>query len=135
MTFDRLAWQREYRKANNNKQTKAYEKTKKGFLMRLYRNMKSRVEGVQKHKFHLYEGKSLDITKDDFYIWGLSSSSFNYLWDCYVASDYNRKLAPSVDRIDSEKGYCFENIEWVTHSENSARGAKKRWASSHPCHT
>lgn len=131
MSFDRLAWQRENRKANNNKYTKKYEKTKKGFLMRLYRNMKSRVEGIQKQKFHLYEGKSLDITKDAFYAWGLSSDSFNSLWDCYLDSGFNRKLAPSVDRIDSKKGYCFENIEWVTHSENSSRGAKARHASTH----
>ena len=32
-----------------------YEKTPKGFLMRLYRNMKSRVKGVQQAKHHLYE--------------------------------------------------------------------------------
>ena len=35
--------QRLSRKLNNNLHTKKYEKTKKGFLVRLYRNMLSRV--------------------------------------------------------------------------------------------
>jgi hypothetical protein len=34
-----LARQREYRKLNNNASTRKYEKTRKVFLMRAYRNM------------------------------------------------------------------------------------------------
>lgn len=130
MTFDRLAWQREHRRKNGNSDTKKYERTINGYLMRKYRNMKSRIEGVQKLKAHLYVGKSFDITKEEFYVWSKGSADFNKLWDAYVASGYERKLAPSVDRIDSSKGYEHGNIEWVTHSENSSRGSKKRWETS-----
>jgi len=48
--FDRLSWQREYRKANGNASTKKYERTKKGKLMRTYRNMESRAKGIVKGK-------------------------------------------------------------------------------------
>jgi hypothetical protein len=118
--------QREYRAKNNNKETKKYEKTKKGFLMRLYRNMQSRINGVQKLKAHLYNGKSL-IDRQTFYEWATSNNSFYILFDAYELSNYDRKLAPSVDRIDSKIGYELNNIEFVTHSENSRRGALSRF--------
>jgi hypothetical protein len=117
------ARQRDWRAKNNNASTKKYEKTHKGFLMRLYRNMKSRVTGVQHEKFHLYEGKSL-LPKDDFYNWALESDEFFHLFMAYTDSGFDRKFAPSVDRKDSSKGYSIDNMEWVTHSENSRRGGK-----------
>lgn len=51
--------QRERRQRNGNAYTRKYEKTKSGFLVRLYRNMLSRVSGIQRAKYHLYAGCSL----------------------------------------------------------------------------
>jgi len=119
---ERLARQREQRKLNGNSHTKKYEKTVNGFLMRLYRNMQSRVTGVQKAKFHLYEGKRL-LNREDFYNWAKSSTKFHILFNEWEKSGYERKLSPSVDRIDSSRGYEMDNMEWVTHSENSRRGS------------
>jgi hypothetical protein len=118
--------QRERRLKNNNVETKRYEKTINGFLMRLYRNMKSRITGVQKEKYHLYEGKEL-LDKNEFYKWAKSNVKFLMLFEEYEKNEYNRKLAPSVDRIDSSKGYEFSNMEFVTHSENSRRGSLNKW--------
>ena len=118
-------WQRKYRLSNDNKHTKIYEKTVIGFLMRLYRNMQSRITGVQKGKFHLYEGKSL-LTRETFYQWALGSSEFYQLFGEYKRNGYDRKLCPSVDRKESDKGYEIPNMEWVTMSENSRRGALSR---------
>ena len=120
-----LERQREYRKLTNNASTKKYEKTKKGFLMRLYRNMLSRVTGVHREKYHLYKGKGI-LHRQDFYQWALASGKFHALFNEWEISNYDRKLTPSVDRIDSSCGYTLDNIEWVTHSENSRRGAIKR---------
>lgn len=119
---ENLERQRARRKANGNAYTHKYERTKAGKLMRLYRNMKSRVEGVQWMKAHLYAGKSL-LSKDEFYEWALGSNEFHRLYREWVESDYDRKLAPSVDRVDSALGYEIGNMQWVTHSENSRRGA------------
>ena len=125
-SFDRLAWQRDYRIKNGNSCTKKYERTKKGKLMRTYRNMQSRVKGIVKKKAHLYV--DLDILpKGDFYEWSLSSEDFNTLYEDWVASGYNKRLSPSIDRIDVEKGYTPDNMRWLTHSENSSNGAKNRW--------
>jgi len=118
--------QRERRAKNNNASTKKYEKTKKGFLVRLYRNMESRIKGIQKEKFHLYEGKEL-LKREDFYRWALESNScFHNLFDNWVESGYDRKLSPSVDRVNPSIGYIISNMEWVTHSENSRRGAQQK---------
>ena len=123
---EKNAAQREYRKKNQNQATKKYEKTINGFLARKYRNMLSRVSGVQKHKAHLYEGKSI-VNKEEFYSWAKSSFAFIELWNAYVDSCYDQKLCPTVDRIDSKLGYDLENMQWITHSENSRKGILSRW--------
>lgn len=122
MTEDELEKQRARRRENGNALTHRYEKTKNGFLMRLYRNMKSRIDGVQAAKYHLYEGKPL-LEKETFYAWARSQGEFHKLFEAWEQSGYDRKLTPSVDRIDSSEGYLLWNMEWVTHSENSRRGA------------
>ena len=116
---------REYRKRTGNKATRRYEKTVNGYLMRTYRNMKSRVTGVQWKKAHLYEGKSL-LPKQDFYDWALESDEFRTLFINWSLSGYDRKLSPSINRIDPEKGYELGNIEWLTHSENSSLGGRRK---------
>jgi hypothetical protein len=120
-----LRLQRERRARNGNKEIHKYEKTKNGFLVRMYRNMKSRVEGVQWKKFHLYYGKEL-INKETFYKWANESYDFHNLFNIWESSCYNRKLTPTVDRIDSSKGYSLDNMRWITHSENSRLGNESR---------
>lgn len=129
MNLDKNAKQREYRKATGNAATLKYERTKKGKLMRCYRNMKSRIEGIQRKKAHLYRGKPL-LSREDFYQWAMDQLEFHRLFDAWVESGYDRKLAPSVDRRDSRRGYEIDNMEWVTHSENSRRGAVARHTKS-----
>lgn len=121
MTQEQLQKQKEYRKKTGNALTKKYEKTPKGFVMRLYRNMKSRITGVQKQKHHLYSGKEL-LPKEEFYSWAFNNPIFENMFKVYEDSGFSRKLAPTVDRIDSSKGYTLDNIRWVTHSENSRFG-------------
>jgi hypothetical protein len=125
---DKRANQRDYRRRTANAHTKLYEKTKAGFLMRLYRNMQSRVRGIQKAKAHLYEHISALPAREEFYAWADAQTRFHELFADYCASGFDRKLAPSADRVDSQKGYEFDNLEWVTMSENSRRGALSRWS-------
>lgn len=120
--FNKNLNQREYRKKTGNKHTKAYEKSPKGFLMRAYRNMQSRVTGVQKKSIHLYAGLDL-LPREDFYTWAWDNAEFWRLFKRWTLSGYDRKLTPSVNRIDTYKGYTLGNIEWLTHSVNSALGS------------
>jgi hypothetical protein len=105
--------------------SKKYEKTRFGYLMRKYRNMQSRITGVQKSKFHLYKGLEL-LSREDFYNWAYNHAEFLKLFVKWRNSGYDRKLAPSVNRIDSSRGYVLANMEWITHSENSRLGSINR---------
>ena len=102
--------------------SKLYEKTPKGFLMRTYRNMQSRVSGVQRKKAHLYLGLPL-LPRNDFYAWAWDNQGFWRLYKRWAATDFDRKLTPSINRIDTNKGYVLGNMEWLTHSVNSSLGA------------
>lgn len=102
---------------------RAYNKTFKGLMVRCYRNMKSRVVGVQKQKFHLYGGLEL-LSKDDFYQWTRTDPAYKKLFKAWVRSGYTRRPAtPSIDRIDTSRGYVLDNMQWITLSENSRKGA------------
>lgn len=118
--------QREKRKLNKNKPTRKYEKTINGFLMRVYRNMESRVTGIQWKKAHLYKGLDL-LPREQFYDWAKNNSAFNLLYINWKKSGYDRKITPSINRIDSSLGYLYNNIEWITHSENSRLGAVSKY--------
>lgn len=119
---ERLKYQQERRKSNGNLDTKRYEKTENGFLMRMYRNMKSRVTGIQTKKAHLYQGKEI-LSKEDFYEWAKCSPMFMVLFKQYTDKGYKMKDAPTVDRLDSSLGYTLDNMQWVTHSVNSQRAS------------
>jgi hypothetical protein len=119
---EKLLWQRERRAADGNASTKKYEKTVNGFLMRAYRNMESRAKGIQKKKAHLYQNVTV-LPRDEFYAWSKESSEFKRLWREWEESGHDRKLTPSVDRIDSLGSYDLDNMRWITHSENSRLGA------------
>lgn len=108
------------RQESNNEYSKAYEKTKQGFLVRCYRNMLSRVTGVQPKGN--YFGKDI-LEKEHFYYWSLNDKEFNTLFEVWVKGGYLRKSTPSIDRIDSRGGYTVHNIRWLTHSENSRLGS------------
>ena len=111
-------------KLDKDKNHKKYRKTLKGLLSMTYCNMLGRVLG--RVKPHLYAGKEI-LSKEDFYEWSLTNPEYLNLHTQWVASGYDRKLSPSIDRIDPDGGYTFGNIRWVTHSENSssARRVKK----------
>ena len=122
----KMARQREQRRITGNQCTKKYEKTPNGFLVRAYRNMLSRTRGLVKP--HLYKGLSI-LSKEDFYAWSEDNPNFWELYFAWVVVGYERKLSPSVNRIDPTKGYEIGNIEWVTHSVNSALGGARRLSS------
>ena len=112
----RLPWQ-----GTKAEWSKLYEKTPKGFLMRTYRNMQSRVAGVQRKKAHLYKGLPI-LLRTDFYAWAWDHPHFWRLYKQWAAAEYDQKLTPSINRVDSTKGYTIDNIEWLTHSVNSSLG-------------
>lgn len=117
--IERMAYQRAYRRKNGNAETRKYERTNpKGFIMRLYRNMWSRVTGIQHKKAHLYLGLEI-LPKTDFYSWALAAESeFWAMWREWQETG-SQRLVPSIDRIDPTRGYTLDNMRWLPQHENS----------------
>jgi hypothetical protein len=109
--------QKKQRAQAHNAITHRYEKTKNGFLMRCYRNMLSRVSGIQRKKHHLYAGLEI-LPKDDFYRWSMESQGFHCLFKAWEESGHQRRITPSIDRIDAYVGYVLGNMQWVPFSDN-----------------
>jgi len=101
-----------------------YWKTINGKLMTTYNNMDRRVRGYTKP--HIYKGLEI-CNRSDFYFWATLDNDFTELYEIWVESGYEKGLSPSIDRIDSSKGYTFDNMRWLTQSENSRNGAINRW--------
>lgn len=118
--------QREKRRREKDATTKRYEKTKKGFLMRTYRNMLSRVKGIQKKNFLGYYGLEI-LPKEEFYEWSLNNEDFHTIFEEWEKRGYEQKYSPSIDRIDPREGYYLLNMQWITVSENTKRAMAFHW--------
>lgn len=118
-------YQKELRIKTDSKSIKIYEKTLKGYLVRTYRNMLSRVKGILKKKAHLYNGLEI-LDKQTFYQWSLNNKDYTTNFNKYKKSNYELRYAPSIDRIDSSKGYVLENMRWVAFHVNCSGGAKSK---------
>ena len=59
--------------------------------------------------------------------WLLSTTNFLDLHANWVASDFCKDLAPSLDRQDEGKGYSFDNIKLVTWASNNSRQSDARY--------
>jgi hypothetical protein len=82
--------------------------------------MLSRVLGVQKKEASYYQGLSI-LPKNIFYMWAVGDAEFQRLWPIWQASGLDRKLTPSIDRLDVTRGYVLDNMQWLTHSANSGK--------------
>ena len=54
----------------------------------------------------------------------LNDKQYIKLHKAWVDSGYLKALAPSLDRIDNELGYSFENIELMTWQQNHDNGGR-----------
>lgn len=93
------------------------------FLNKMYRDMKARVTGTKKgavaeRSKHIYIGKPI-LPKDVFMQWAKNHPDFLSLYKRYVMNDFERRLAPSLNRINSKGGYTLDNMEWMTSGQNS----------------
>lgn len=93
--------------------------------MRVYRNMLSRVTGIQQTKAHLYLGLPI-LPREQFYAWALGNESFWRLWANWTVAKHERTLTPSVNRVDARRGYVLDNMEWVTMSVNCADTRRRK---------
>lgn len=70
-----------------------------------------------------YFGKPI-CTKDEFINRFLNDINFLMLYKNWQENNFKRKFAPSIDRIDNEKGYLIPNLQFTTHYINSTKDFK-----------
>lgn len=95
--------------------THQHNATITSFLNKVYNDMKARIAGKGKDSKY-YKGKSL-LAKEVFMTWARNHPDFLKLYKQYFMSRFDRRLAPSVTRMDSGRGYSLNNMEWVTASQ------------------
>lgn len=86
-----------------------YDYSEKGLIRVIYKTQKRH----QKLRGH----GDLPYSKDELKSW-LYNNGFKDKYIAWVNSSHKKNLKPSVDRIDSLKGYSFSNIRLVTWEEN-----------------
>ncbi len=91
----------------------AYVKTKGGLTSRIY--------GKQRECSRKRGHQDPDYTLKELRTWMYAQPNFEELFDNWVQSGYNKFKRPSVDRLDDNIGYSFNNIQLVTWLENDRK--------------
>jgi len=91
-----------------DKSKKNFEKTPKGYLMRMYNNMRRHNKG------------SLP-DRQAFYDWALNDATFNHLFQNWKLNGCDRRLAPSINRLNKARGYEMDNIQFTTWANHNSR--------------
>jgi len=109
--------EKEYRKRYTKTHWMLYAHTFNGYTGRMYCSMQHRIRTR-------YAGRNFGglFTLKEFRQF-LLKNDFQSIYDRYLKSGRERRLAPSIDRIDNKKGYFFENMQLMTQVENARKGS------------
>ncbi len=93
---------------------RVYQRTKKGLVVQIYSGQRASSK-TRGHSMPEY-------TRLDLQAWLFEQELFHMLHKDWVESGYDRMLSPSVDRIDDDVHYKFDNIQLMTWGENIDKG-------------
>lgn len=62
----------------------------------------------------------------EFREWLFAQAEWKQLFANWIASGYDRWASPSVDRLDDDLPYTFDNIRLVSYLENHQKGFEER---------
>lgn len=88
-------------------------RTIKGLIEKIYSSQKTN----SKKRGHTPPEYTLKELKE----WFDNEKEFKKMYDNWVSSGYILNLVPTVDRLDTEKGYNLKNIQLLTFQDNSER--------------
>jgi hypothetical protein len=87
-------------------------------LYQRWRGILSRTEKITKNHSSAF-GKG-HMSKEEFFKWA-NNDTFKKLYLNWKRNKFNKNLSPSIDRIDLNKGYFLDNIQWITMRENNLK--------------
>ena len=88
------------------------------FLSNLYTRMNQRIRGKNTDKSTSYLKADLLCLESIFKEWAKNHPDFLKLYKQWANSHFDQRLTPSVNRLDSSRGYTLDNVEFVTFSQN-----------------
>jgi hypothetical protein len=89
-------------------------------LTHRYRGIVQRATGKANRKYKV-EGKKV-LTYEEYVAWCNDTwNDFTQVYDQWAKSGYDRKLTPSIDRINNELSYTPENMQWLSLTENNRK--------------
>lgn len=91
-----------------------YTRTKIGLISTIYVSQKKRsiIKGFD----------SVSYSKEELLEWLMNDWLFDLLYTNWTNCGYIKAMIPSIDRLDDNKGYSFDNIQLMTWGENNAKG-------------
>ena len=107
---------------NNQEKVKTWNKKSREKAKFTHRGWITKVYGRMKRSSETRKNCPLDFSKEEFTIWIKENKVFKKLHKDWVDSCFDKKLVPSVDRIDDYGGYSFDNIQLMTWEENNKKG-------------
>lgn len=99
---------------------KRYRENPDRYLKHAYYSIKTRCTMKYRSdgRKNSYYGRPF-MSQDEWQEWcEQSKKSFLSLWCQWKEYGYSRKYAPSIDRIDNDKGYVVGNLQWITNIGN-----------------
>lgn len=97
------------------------------YLGTCYSEMKRRVTKFDKDRPNYYGLNICDV--DEFKNTFEKDPAFLKLYKKWQKNNFERKFAPSIDRIDNTKGYTLDNLQFTSHFENTGKDKRNLcWA-------
>ena len=106
---------------------KRFNRSIPGLVKSMYGNQ------VQKSKRRGYQPPT--YTEQELHLWVLWQHEFHPMYSKWVASGYRQDIRPSIDRINDYQSYTLENIQLVTHQQNTQRYLQDQKAGVNTKHT
>lgn len=113
---------------SRSRDTKEYDRNRyhnnvDRYLKHKYYMMRQRCSNG-KYSIRDYPEKGLNLTLEEWLRWCEETMpTFMALYNAWKDSDCDPKLTPTIDRIDNSRGYELGNLQWLTRSANSRKGA------------
>lgn len=71
-----------------------------------------------------YAQRQCHFTKDEFYLWLFARADYLSVYSRWVESGFDRILVPTIDRLNNDGDYTFDNMQILSWIDNMKKPKK-----------